>query len=285
MPLYALALLLIAAALHAGWNLLLKKADGNYAFVWWALILSGLVCLPVLLFFDPLPAQVWPYVIASALVEAAYYATLASAYQQEDFSLVYPIARGTAPALLTTWAVLFLHETPSPAGILGLVVLILGLIINGSSKWLSVKRRGTGSYAGIKTAGAVAIIISIYSAIDGAAVRQANPIPYSVWIFILTAVFITPVIFRQHGWKNILKEGRTRGLLAAATGVLSLLAYMLVLVVYSLAPVSYAGAIREVSIVLGALAGWLWLKEQFGMIRVAGSALIFIGILVIVIKG
>jgi drug/metabolite transporter (DMT)-like permease len=219
------------------------------------------------------------------VVEAAYYATLASAYQKDDFSLVYPIARGTAPAFLTVWAVLFLNERPTTAGVLGLALIIMGLVINGSSKWLSVRKMGAGSFAGLATAGAVAVIISIYSVIDGAAVKFVNAIPYTVIIFFLTAVFITPVIWRKHGWRGIRMEGARRGWLAAGTGILSLLAYMLVLVVYSIAPVSYAGAIREVSIVLGALAGWLWLKEQFGAVRVVGAVLIFLGIILIAVMG
>ena len=120
MNLSALGILLVAACMHAGWNLLLKRAGGSYASLWWALVLSSLVCLPVLFIYAPLPARVWPYVIATSLVEAAYYGTLASAYQQEDFSLVYPIARGAAPALLAVWSILFLKETPSLAGKIGL---------------------------------------------------------------------------------------------------------------------------------------------------------------------
>lgn len=70
-----------------------------------------------------------------------------------------------------------------------------------------------------------------------------------------------------------------------AIGVLMLVAYMLVLVVYGFSSVSYAGAIREISIVFGALAGWLWLKEKFGFVRVAGALVIFSGILIILIAG
>ena len=129
------------------------------------------------------------------------------------------------------------------------------------------------------------MIISIYSAIDGAAVKFVDAVPYSVLIFVLTAVFVTPVILWRVGWEALKQEGRAHWFQAGAIGVLSLLSYMLVLVVYSFAPVSYAGAIREVSIVLGALAGWLWLKELFGVIRVVGAAVIFAGILIILVGG
>lgn len=284
MSISAIGLLLAAAVLHAGWNLLLKRAGGSYAHLWWALALSSLICLPVLFFYPVIPAKVWPFLIASSLVEAAYYATLASAYQQEDFSLVYPIARGTAPALLAVWAIVFLKENPTSGGFIGLAVLSSGLMITGSSKWL-MQRTQVGSYKGLVLAGLVAVIISIYSAIDGAAVKLVDAIPYTVIVFILTAVFVTPVILRQHGWKEIWSVGRQHWLQDAIIGILSLLAYMLVLVVYSFAPVSYAGAIREISIVLGALAGWVWLKEKFGFVRVIGALVIFTGILVIFFEG
>ena len=284
MPITALGLLLLAAILHAGWNLLLKRAGGSYASMWWALALGAVICLPVLIFFPPLPGRIWPYLIASALVEAAYYATLASAYQQEDFSLVYPIARGTAPALLALWAILFLKETPSPAGGMGLAVLSLGLMLIGSSKWWSF-RQHRGSLSGLGLAGLVAVLISIYSTIDGAAVRIVDAVPYTVMVFLLTAAFITPVILRMYGWPALRAEGYAHWQRSAAIGILSLLAYLLVLVVYSFAPVSYAGAIREVSILVGALAGWLWLKEEFGRVRVIGAAVIFAGIVMIFLKG
>lgn len=72
---------------------------------------------------------------------------------------------------------------------------------------------------------------------------------------------------------------------AGAIGSLSLLAYMLVLITYTFAPVSYGGAIREISIVFGALAGWLWLKESFGLVRVVGAVAIFAGIVTILVGG
>jgi drug/metabolite transporter (DMT)-like permease len=285
MSISALMLLVAAAGLHAGWNLLLKRVGGSYAYLWWALALSGIICLPVLAFYGPLPGKVWPYLIASAIVEAVYYATLASAYQKEDFSLVYPIARGAAPALLAIWAILFLKERPSLPGIIGIVVIVLGLMIVGSSKLLTLRGLGIHNLSGLGLAGAVAVIISIYSAIDGAAVKLADAVPYTVIVFLLTAIFVTPIILRKYRWAEIWKVGQAHWLESAAIGVLSLLAYMLVLIVYSFARVSYAGAVREMSIVLGALAGWLWLKEPFGLVRVVGALLIFAGILIIIVGG
>jgi drug/metabolite transporter (DMT)-like permease len=139
--------------------------------------------------------------------------------------------------------------------------------------------------AGVGLAGLVAVFISLYSVIDGAAVRLVDAVPYTVLIFALTSLVSAPVIYRLYGGRAVREEIRCHWRRAAAIGALALGAYMLVLVVYSFAPVAYAGAIREVSIVFGALAGWLWLKEGFGPARAIGSAAIFAGILAIVIGG
>ncbi len=285
MPISALALLILAAILHASWNLLLKNTDHKYIVIWWGMCIASVLSLPVLILNLPVPARIWPYALASGLFEAIYDGTLAAAYQKEDFSLVYPIARGGAPALLALWAILFLKETPTPTGIAGLVILTGGLMIVGSSRWWSVRKKGIGSAAGIGLAFLVALVISIYSVIDGAAVKHTSAASYTVLVFILTALFAIPVIFRLYGWRTVKAVGRLHWLQAAGIGVLSLLAYMLVLFTYTFAKVSYGGAIREISIVFGALAGWLWLKESFGVVRAVGAVIIFIGILTIVVGG
>ena len=104
MPISALVLLVVAGILHTGWNLLLKRAVEKRVFTWLALVVGAVCWLPLLVFFPSIPKEAWPYVLASGVAEAAYFMALAWAYQQGDFSLVYPLARGSAPALLALWA-------------------------------------------------------------------------------------------------------------------------------------------------------------------------------------
>src|SRR5256885_17112028 len=104
MTLPLLALLLTAAALHAGWNVLLKRAPDRQLVVWWAVVVSALCFVPVLALRPALPAIGWRFALASAVVETAYFVALTTAYRVADFSLVYPIARGAAPALLAVAA-------------------------------------------------------------------------------------------------------------------------------------------------------------------------------------
>mgnify|MGYP001438360276 CR=1 FL=1 len=285
MPPIALALLIVAAGLHAGWNVLVKHAKEKQIFTWWALIVGSVGFAPVLLISQPFPSQIWPYVFFSALFEGTYYIMLTRAYQYGDFSLVYPIARGMAPAFLVIWALLFLGERPRLAGYIGLALLIIGLVIIGGKKWWSLRKITTVSTSGIALALSVACCISIYSAIDGAAVRLVAAVPYTLVVISLSAIFITPLILMRYGPRATIIEWRANWPRIAVVGVLMLLSYTLVLQSYTLARVSYAGAVREISVVFAALIGWRWLGEEFGLWRAIGASVIFTGILLIAIAG
>ena len=285
MSLAALLLVLVAAALHTGWNVMVKKVDDKHVFTWWALVVGALLYLPVLVQGLPIPASIWPYTIASALVEAAYFIALMYAYDHGDFSLVYPVARGVAPAFLWVWATLFLGEPPYPVGVAGLVVLLIGLLVVGSGAWWAQRRTTPPNVSGIVGALGVALCISIYSAIDGAAVQSMAPAPYTGLVFGLTAGLVTPAVLARYGCHAAVAAWRAHWQSICGVGALMLLSYMLVLQAYAAARVAYVGALREVSIVFAALAGWLWLKEGFGPVRTIGAVLIFLGMLIIALAG
>lgn len=285
MPLTALGLILVAAGMHAGWNLVLKQAKEKQLFLWWALMAGALCFMLVPLLSEPMPLRAWPYIVSSAVAEAVYYAALTWAYDIDDFSLIYPVARGSAPALLVLWTALFLGETPRPAGLLGIALLVLGLIIVGvGSTWKQISST-TFSVKGILVALLTATCISIYSAIDGAAVRFVSPAPYTILVIGLSALFYAPIIRFRYSSRAIFSEWRSNWLRIIGVGLVILLTYILVLYAYSLARVSYAGAVREVSVIFAAFAGWYWLKEKFGGWRIVGSLFIFLGIVVIAVLG
>lgn len=285
MPVSALVLLIIAAILHTVWNLFVKRAREKQVFTWWALILGMLCFSPLLLQVRTFPPSIWLYVLSSALMEAIYYLVLIRAYQYGDFSLVYPMARGTAPALLTLWAILFLGERPAFTGFLGIGLLIGGLVLVGGTTWW--RQRKTSSIAGtaLGLALVTACCVSIYSAIDGAAVRHVAPLPYTVLVVGLSGVLITPLIVVRYGGKIMLTEIRASWWRILFAGIFSVLTYMLVLWAYSFSSVSYGGAIREISVIFAAFIGWRWLGEGFGRARLLGALLIFAGILIIALTG
>lgn len=283
MPLSAIGLLLISAALHTTWNLLLKGGGERYMASWWAMMVGSLILLPVL-FFVGLPLRTtWIMLLISAAVEAAYFIILPYAYEDADFSLVYPLARGAAPALIAVWSVLFLNERLTSGGIAGLVIIIVGLLIVGGSGWLL--SNGKPHWRGILPALLLALCISIYTVIDGAAVKMTSPLGYAALIYFVSSLYMTPFIARRYGWERLKQEFKLNGSRLLAIGILIQAAYFLALLAYRLSYVSYSGAIREVGVVMAAFAGWRFLGEKFGFTRLIGSIVIFAGILLIAFLG
>ncbi len=280
MSAFALVLLLVAGTLHAGWNLLIKPVPEPLLVLWLSWLVGTVLFLPVLL-AAPVPRPVWWFVAASGAVEAAYGLLLAHAYTLADFSQVYPLARGAAPALLAVWAALALRQVPSAAGALGIALIVLGLVpVGGGDVWWrwggpGFRRRGVAAALG------VALCISVYSLIDGVAVRRTAALPYTVAIMLAGTALLAPPVVRRYGGRAVLAAMRAPAWRVAAAGILMMVAYSLVLRAYAVSPLGYAGAVREVGVVIAALAGWLWLGESFGPRRLAGAFAVFAGILVL----
>lgn len=284
MPILALLLLLSGAILHTAWNLILKQSKDKYIASWWMVVVSGVIALVTLLFTGLPVREMWKFAVFSILVEAAYFVTLSYAYHDNEFSLIYPIARGAAPGFLALWSFLFLSEKPTTGGLAGLGLIIAGLLIIGISTLAraSVTRI---HFRGVAVAVFLALLISIYSAIDGAAVKVGHAVAYVMTMFALVPIPITPFIVRQYGWPHLWQEFKNQGVRLPVMGVLGISAYLLAVLAYSIAPLSYAGAIREVSVVFGAFAGWWFLKEKMGRMRIVGAVVIFAGIVVIAVLG
>jgi len=284
MPTTAIILLLVSATLHAMWNLLLKKSQEKYIAMGWQVIISGVFAFFLLLFTGFPPRSMWLFALVSMLLEAVYFILLSNAYSDHDFSLVYPIARGTAPAFLMLWSILFLHEIPTPGGMLGVGMIVAGMVIIGATSL--IQSRGSRLHIkGVLVALSVALLISLYTLIYGTAVQNGPPLPYALTMFMLVPFFTTAYNIRRFGWKQFASAWNGPSLPLLIAAVLGVVAYLLALIAYTFAPLSYSGAIREVSVVIGAFLGWRFLSEQMGGTRVLGAAVIFAGILVIAILG
>ena len=129
MPILAIALLLSGAVLHTAWNLLLKQSKDKYVASWWMVITGGIIALFTLLFTGLPVREMWKFAVFSILAEALYFITLSYAYHDNEFSLIYPIARGAAPAFLALWSFLFLGEQPTAGGLLGLGLIVVGAVL------------------------------------------------------------------------------------------------------------------------------------------------------------
>ena len=284
MPTLAIALLLTSAALHALWNLFLKQSQEKYLAMGWQVIIGSIVSIFALIFIGLPPRSMWLFVLSSAILEAIYFAILTYAYNDHDFSLVYPVARGAAPALVVIWSALFLGEIPSAGGFLGIVLIVCGLAIIGATSLLQ-NQANKPHLRGIAIALSVALVISIYTLVDGYAVKNGPALSYGLSLFVLMPLFTTPFIFRHYGWEHSLNAFREQPRRLILVGILAVIAYLSALYAYSIAPVNYSEAIREVSVVMGAFAGWYFLGEQMGKIRILGALVIFAGIVMIAIFG
>ena len=284
MPALAIALLLTSATLHALWNLLLKQSKEKYLAMGWQVIISSILSVFALFFTGLPPRTMWLLVLISTILEAIYFAILTYAYNDHDFSLVYPVARGAAPALVVVWTALFLGEIPSGGGLLGIVMIVCGLAIIGATSLLQ-DQAGKPQLRGIAIALSVALVISIYTLVDGYAVKHGPALSYGLSLFALMPVLTTPLIVRHYGWEHMFKAFRDQPARLVLVGFLGVVAYLFALFAYSIAPVNYSEAIREVSVVMGAFAGWYFLGEKMGKIRILGAVVIFAGIVMIAIFG
>lgn len=286
MPTLAILLLLTSAFMHALWNLILKKSEIKYVAMNWQVILGGVVAIAAMLFLGLPPRSLWLFAILSGILETLYFFLLMYAYTDHDFSLIYPVARGAAPALVVIWAAVILNEIPTAGGALGILLIILGLVIIGATS-LMMNHENKPHLRGIALALGVALIISVYTIVDGTAVKQRPDasLTYALSMFALVPFLTTPVVVRRFGWSVFAQAWREQRWRLALGGVLGIVAYTTALFAYSFAPLNYSEAIREVSVVIGAFFGWRFLGEKMGGYRLTGAAVIFAGILLIAIFG
>lgn len=288
MPLGALALVLISAVLHASWNLLAKHNRGSSLFFFQALIASNVIFLVpfiVLLAQNPIPPQGWIWIAATSLLHTFYFHTLAAAYRRADLSVAYPIARGLGPALVLVVAVGVLREPVSALGVTGVLAVVLGIYAinirrDQPGAWLApflALARPEGRYAA-----ATGVLIAAYTLIDNQGVSVVHPLVYIYLIFALSTlgVLVTSAVRRSE--RTSLRQLRPSGQ-AIAVAILWVAAYSLVLIALNMAPTPYVSAARELSIVIGAALGVLFLGEPLRRERIGGAVLVAAGVAMIAV--
>ncbi|MFI5973052.1 EamA family transporter [Streptomyces sp. NPDC051452] len=272
-PLVAAAVLL-AAVTHAGWNAIAHRITdklAGFTLISGGGLLIGLAASPFVAF----PAgPAWPFLLASAMVHIVYYALLMTSFRLGDFGQVYPLARGSAPLLVTVPAAVFAHEVPGVWTAAGIAVSCLGL--TGVSLW--GLRGNRPDRAAIGAALATGLTIAAYTVLDGLGVRAAHtPLGYIAWLMALQgAVLPAYSCARARGdTVRLLRPYAALGLLGAA---LSVAAYALVLWAQTRAALAPVAALRESSIIVGAAIGAVLFKERFGAPRIAAAGLLVVGI-------
>ena len=285
MPTLALGLVLLAAVCHAGWNIALKRAKGDgLAFFALVGIFEILVwAIPVGLLLPKLEGFHINWFIAmlgSAIVHVAYFWLLLRAYKSADLSLAYPLARATGPLLSVIAAIVILGEQPSPLSLAGAFMIIAGSIWIGLTGSRATAF-GPAQLRGIGFALLCGLMIATYTVWDQQSVTTIGvPVMLFYWGTIVMRVMITaPALWIDRVAIRQWIRSDLRLLLIVA--VLSPLAYMLVLWAMTLAPLSMVAPAREISILLGVIAGAKLLQEGKMLSRLGAAGLMLAGIVLI----
>jgi drug/metabolite transporter (DMT)-like permease len=283
-----LLLLLLSACLHVVTHISLKRSGERVAFVWWMLVWAGVIFSPIVIFgWRSIPPLGLAVMLASSVFEALYFVAIAEAYRGADLSVVYPLARGTGPILLVVWSLALLREHLSLGGVAGVAMIALGLYMVNLPRlgaWREPLRalRDHGPRWAI-LAGAC---ISAYTAIDKVGIGIVDPLLYTYLALWFSVVWLTPWTMWKIGWGNVVQELRLSRWITVLAGFTTLAAYALVLLVMRQGtPASYAGAVREVSVVFGAAFGVLVLKENGGSMRILAAGIVAAGVAAIAVLG
>ncbi len=269
---------LAAAAMHAGWNAVLKVRLEPFVAMTLITASAGVVAIPLLVVTGWPKAEAWPWLIGSIVLHLAYYIALTEAYRRADMSQVYPIARGGAP-LLTASASLFLVQEPiSLQAGLGIALLASGVALmslRGARKHEPLDRAAVGF------ALATAVIICGYTLVDGLGARVAgDPHAYSAALFVIDGVPIVLLALWRLGLSGLKPMLRFAGP-GLAGGAMSLGSYWIAIWAMTVAPIALVAALRETSVLFAAAIAVVILKEPFGPIRATAAALMVSGIILI----
>jgi len=272
----ATVLVLIAAVLHATWNTLVKFSAERLLVIASMDSVALVLAIAAIGFVGTPPASVWPWLIASAMLELLYRGLLIKAYRVGDLGLVYPLMRGLSPLVVLALTLLVGGEHLGLHQILGIVLIPCAM---ACLLW----RGGGGDrlpWRVLPVVLAIGLCIGGYTWVDGQGLKRwGRALDYLVWLTLISAwPFPVLGVIRhreafQHFWK-------TQWQIGLAVGICVLFSYALVLWAMQLGSVAEAAALREVSVVLVVLFGMRYLKEPFGGPRLLACALVLVGMLI-----
>jgi drug/metabolite transporter (DMT)-like permease len=284
LPLSVTLAVLAAAVTHATWNAIAHGIkDQVLAF---GLIGAGAIAVGVpLVVLSPLPLRAcWPYLLASVFIHVFYNLLLMRSYRYGDFGQVYPLARGTSPLVVTVLAAVFAAERPTVAQVCGVLVISCGLavLVLAGRRRSASSGSGSGlSRAALLAAGGTGLTIAAYTTVDGLGVRlSGSPVGYIGWLMLLESLCVPAwaLVRRRDVVRDVSRRVVVSGVLA---GALSVLAYGLVLWAQTRGALAPIAALRETSVIIGAVIGTLVFREPFGRWRIAATLLVVLGVLLL----
>ena len=270
----AAALALVAAVLHATWNIVVKQTGDRFLALWAQFVFAGSFALIALLGWtaiDGRPNIAWWWSIFSGCGHLPYVMLLAKAYDKNDFSLTYPIARGAGALSAAILGLIFLGDDLSALSMAGIAIVIFGL-------WVLVSGQPINS---IFPALGVAATIGVYSVVDAYGARNSDAVAFALSVFVsgATTISIWALLTRA---KDLRKFLASEWKPAAFGGTMSIVGYSMIVYAFTLAPVGYVATMRESSVVIAALAGWKYLKEDDHKRRLTSASVVVLGLIVLV---
>jgi drug/metabolite transporter (DMT)-like permease len=275
------ALVLLAALMHAAWNALVKTGRDGMMTLFIMTAIGSLLVVPGL-FFVPFPHRdSWVFLLLSSMLHWGYYFGLIQGYRAGDLSHVYPIARGSAPLMVSAGAYAFAGESLSAVGLLGLA-LASGAIV--SLAFASARSLLADPYPylyGLLTAACIAS----YTVVDGLGVRAAgNPLSYILWLFVIDGPLVFLVLLKRRPGRIVPYLREYGGGIAIAAAMANL-AYGIVIFAMASAPMAFVSALRESSVIFAAILGAALLKEAFGAWRIVASVVVVLGVALLHLAG
>jgi drug/metabolite transporter (DMT)-like permease len=252
-------LVLFAALLHASWNALLHGTRDRFlAMTWMSMAMAAMATLYILL-FAPIPtAAAWPYIVASGLIHIVYNCCLVWSYRIGDFSRAYPIARGASPLVVTLGALVYAQETIAPIRTLGVVMVSGGIM-------LLAFQRGNVSRKSALAALTTGAVIALYTVVDGLGVRASDgrSLAYTPWMFACYWLML-PVYLGMRGpgaLRTMTQASWPAVRSACAGGMVSVLAYGIVIWAMQAGAMGAVSALRETSVVFAVLIARVFMRE------------------------
>jgi len=264
---------LLGAAFHASWNALVKL--GSDPFLDTVSVAAGAAAvMAIVLVFLPLPQESsWRCLMASVVIHVAYYGFLVLAYRGGDLSLVYPIMRGTAPAFTAVLATVALNEWPSWGGWAGVFLVSGGVLLLTADSPRSKGVRLAPVVFALLNAG----VIVGYTLVDGLGARlSGNAFSYTGWILLLTGVVVFVISLAFRG-RQVTGYALTQWKKGALGGSCTFASYSLALWAMTKAPIALVAALRETSIIFGAIFALFVLKEHITILRYVSIAIVTAG--------
>jgi uncharacterized membrane protein len=266
-PPTALGLALAAAFVHALWNLLLARARDVEAATAVALVVAVLAFAVPAAVFWRVDGRVWPYAAGSAALELVYFALLAAAYRRAEFSVVYPIARGSAPVLVLLVAVGVLGASTSWPQAAGVALVAGGIVL--------VRGFRAGTREGVAFGLVIGCCIAAYTLVDKDGIRYANPVSYLELTMVPPTIAYAAAVATTKGFGAVRAEANPAAVVA---GLATFGAYALALAALQRAPAASVAAVRETSVIIATALAAVFLKERVGWVRLAGAGAVAAGI-------